>query len=86
MEEDNDSEPNTDDEEEPHTDDVEEPEEEEVTAPDDLSKAFQMLVLLNPMSTSLTTTCVIVMMILQLIPEKRQMIPTIVSCMHPNFN
>src|SRR3954469_9904972 len=49
-------------------------------------KAFQMLVLLNLMSPSLSTTCVIAMTILRLIAEKRPMIPTIVSCMHLNFN
>src|ERR1041385_1266294 len=48
-------------------------------------KAFQMLVLLNPTMPSFTITRVIVMMIHQLIPEKRRMIPTIVSCMNPNF-
>src|ERR1043165_5560942 len=49
-------------------------------------KAFQMLVLLNLMRPSLSTTRVIAMTILQLIAEKRPMIPTIVSCMHLNFN
>ena len=92
MEEDNESEPDTDDESEPDNDDVEDPEEEEVTLQKTYQclaiyiKAFQMLVLLNPMSTSLSTTCMIVMMILQLIAKKRQMIPTTVSCMHLNFN
>src|SRR4051812_45223710 len=49
-------------------------------------KAFQMLVLMNLMRPSLSTTRVIAMTILQLIAEKRPMIPTIVSCMHLNFN
>jgi len=49
-------------------------------------KAFEMLLPLNPIpeKRSFMMTRMIVMIFL-LIPEKVQMIPTIISCMHPNF-